>query len=175
MPRPALVHECRNCHGWGKLVAGHCCPPCKVFARTAIRDICRRCGHYDLVNRNELCRLCLLTLRTVDKAWLAAPQPRQPTQLFLVINGLSLPNARGLHHRPSPRRLLPPRNPVWVCAALDRPVADDPTICPPLPPGQQMLFTPRRTLTLALAQRITERQPAGYPAAEQVFRELAAV
>jgi hypothetical protein len=126
-----------------------------------------------LVNRNDLCRLCLLTLRTVDKTWLADPQPRQPTQLFLVISGLSLPNARGLHRRPSPRRLLPPRNPGWVCAALDRPVADEPTICPPLPPGQQMLFTPRRTLTLALAQRITERQPAGYPAAEQVVRGLA--
>jgi hypothetical protein len=173
MARPVVVHECRNCHGWGQLVAGDYCPPCKVFARTAIRDVCRRCGHDELVNRNELCQLCLLTLRTVDKMWLADPQPRQPTQLFLVISGLSLPNARGLHREPSPRRLLPPRNPGGVCAALDRPVADAPTICPPLPPSQQMLFTPRRTLTLALAQRITERQPAGYPAAERVIRQLA--
>jgi hypothetical protein len=138
------------------------------------RAQCLRCGHRDHLNRNELCRLCLLTVRTIDKTWLADPGLGQATQLFLLLKGLPLPIARALDREPKSPRTLPPRNPGWVCAALDIPTADDPTICPPLPPGQLKLFSPPRTFTLHLATRITDRTPPGYLEAVEIARRFAA-
>ncbi|MFC9840037.1 hypothetical protein ACFVKB_40610 [Rhodococcus sp. NPDC127530] len=126
------------------------------------------------MNRNGLCRLCLLSIRTTDKTWLAGPAPQRPTQLFLLLDGVQITNARGLNRGlsavASPAS-LPPRNPTWVCAALEQStVSNDPTICPALPSGQLVLMRPPRTFTVALATRITGRSATGFAAAAEVAR-----
>ncbi|QYC40218.1 hypothetical protein Nocox_13000 [Nonomuraea coxensis DSM 45129] len=136
--------------------------------------MCLRCSHNAHLNRNQLCRLCLVTIRTADKTWLADPRPHRSTPLFLLLPQVRLPNARPLDRTPAAPRTLPPRNPAWVCAELAALPRDDPAICPPLPSGQQLLLTSQRTLTLRLAARIADRVPAGYPrAAEAAYAYVA--
>jgi hypothetical protein len=179
MPRPVRFGECCNCHGWGPLRVGLYCSPCHDWKASLDGPLlrCQRCSHKGRLNRNRLCRLCLLTIRTTDKTWITDPRLHRPTQLFLLLAGVALPIARGLNRGPSAATrpaVLPPRNPDWVVAALERPTADDPDLCPPLPPGQLALVRLPRTITSKLASRITDRSVAGYPEAADVARDLGA-
>ncbi|WP_410583944.1 hypothetical protein [Amycolatopsis sp. lyj-108] len=174
MPR---VHfgECRGCHGWGRLRARGYCPPCYEWKEDVAgpRRRCRRCSHKGQLNRNRLCRLCLITIRTTDKTWLADPRLHRPTQLYLLLAGVTLPNARPVNRGSSASALLPPRIPAWVTAALESPATgDDGDLCPPLPPGQLTLMRLPRVFTATLASRITDRAVAGSPEAEQAARGL---
>lgn len=179
MPRPVRFGECRNCHGWGRLQGGLYCPPCYDWKAALDGPLlrCQRCSHKGRLNRNRLCRLCLLTIRTTDQTWITDPRLHRPTQLFLLLAGVALPNARGLNRGPSAAArpaVLPPRNPDWVVAALELPTADDPDLCPPLPPGQLALLRLPRTFTAKLATRITDRAVTGYPEAEDAARGFTA-
>ena len=178
MPRSVFFGECCNCHGWGQLEVRLYCSPCLdwIAASDGALLRCQRCSHKGRLNRNRLCRLCLLSIRTTDKTWIADPRKHRPTQLFLLLPGVPLPIARGLNRGPSAvarPAVLPPRNPAWVVAALELPTADDPDLCPPLPPGQLALLTPPRTFTAKLATRITDREVTGYPQANSTARDLA--
>ena len=107
----------------------------------------------------------MLTIRTTAQHWMLDPTGGCSNQLFLNIDGLRLPNARGFNRgdsaRHSPSR-LPPRSPAWVIAATAPPPVDDPTICPAASPGQTSLFPTQRQLTLTLASRILDRQVIGF-------------
>ncbi|WP_157252836.1 hypothetical protein [Nonomuraea typhae] len=145
------------------LVDRRACQACSDWvSKNPRRGVCLRCSHIANLNRNQLCRLCLVTIRTMDKTWLADPRPHRSTPLFLLLPEVRLPIARPLDRTPAAPRTLPPRNPAWVCAELATPPKDDPEVCPPLPSGQQLLFTAPRTLTLRLVARIADRVPAGY-------------
>lgn len=108
MPGPVRFDECLDCHGWGRLLPGHYCPPCGDWKDdidgTGLR--CERCGHKGRLNRNRFCRLCLITIRTTDKTWITDPQSHRPTQLLLLLARVRLPNARGLNRGPSARLVV---------------------------------------------------------------------
>lgn len=174
MPRRRRVGECEICHGWGELRIGRFCPPCQHWHKITPRiDRCLRCGHQAAINRNELCRLCLLTIRTIDQTWLTTGAPWCPTQLFLLLPDLPLPTARALDREPSTPHTFPARNPSWVSAALGSEVADDPHICPPLSPGQLLLVQPGREFTEQLAARIADRTRLRFPEIGSAVEEYA--
>lgn len=178
MSNRRAVGKCADCHCWGGLTGNGTCTACRYWepaSRPSGRR-CQRCGHRARLNRNQLCRLCLVTIRTVDQVWITRPQPQQPTQLFLLLAGVRLPTARGFNRgeaaaaRPA---VLPPRNPSWVVSALPSKTADDPDICPRLPPGQLMLLHPRHTITLELAGRITNRSIPGHDRVAEIAKAYA--
>ncbi|KMV16494.1 hypothetical protein A5731_08225 [Mycolicibacterium conceptionense] len=153
---------------------GRFCAPCQHWCKiTAQTGPCVRCGHLAAINRNELCRLCLLTIRTIDKTWLATRENRCCTQQFLLLDNLPLPIARALDREPSTPHTFPSRNPWWVSAALGAVIADDPSICPPLPPDQLLLVQPRREFTEELASRIADRTRRQFPEIDAAVEDYA--
>ncbi|MCF8589868.1 tyrosine-type recombinase/integrase [Gordonia liuliyuniae] len=107
----------------------------------------------------------MVTVRTVAPHWMLSPIAGCGNQLFLNLDHIRLPLARGFNRGDAARRnpsRLPPRSPAWVIRATALPAVDDPTICPPpTSPGQLELFPVRRHLTRALASRIFNREVDG--------------
>jgi hypothetical protein len=127
------------------------------------RGTCRRCRHGGHVNTDQLCRICLLTIRTEDPGWIIDQIPGGSCQLALILPGVRSPSAQPLDQ---PMRGTPPdrgRPRPWsqrVRQATTEP-ADDPDVLPPTAFGQLVMIDPRRRLTDAHERRIRDRALIG--------------
>ncbi|WP_300605871.1 hypothetical protein [Trebonia sp.] len=125
------------------------------------------------VDRDGLCRPCLMTVRVEDPGWLANPRPGRPLQLGFLLPGLRLSRASSLtlpanckdKQVPSGiaacRRVIQPRRPQ-----LAQPVS--PHL---VDPAQGVLFDARRDWSFLNAGEL-DQLPALTPAASALVGEL---
>ncbi|MFJ9371405.1 hypothetical protein ACIRRA_44380 [Nocardia sp. NPDC101769] len=113
-----------------------------------------------------------------DGEWLANPSLARSRQLSLIVSGPGMPQRLAAAQRlrkPSLRKASQTRDRAKWCQPRREPTErDDPRICPPAPPGQLTLFSPRRDLRLAMARRILHRLPEGYDKALPLVHAYAA-
>lgn len=73
----APVGSCTRCQCWGRPGGDGICDPCKKWRPNGQRNgRCRRCRSETRLNRDDLCRLCLLAIRLDDPDWLFAELER---------------------------------------------------------------------------------------------------
>lgn len=171
IPRP---RQCRQCLNWGFNYSY--CGACTIWSRThTATGSCRRCRHVTRLNAAErLCRPCLRAIRTErDFAWLADPDGCRPRDRQL---SFILPEPGGMEAQPLSR--TPGR--AWDTARLIRKYGggqekqDDPAFCPPVLPGQMLLFTLRRVLGRLAHDRIRGRVLRDWDQVEPVLLRRAA-
>jgi DNA-binding Xre family transcriptional regulator len=162
---PMVISECVRCHGWGPVRPLGSCQTCLNWApRGGYKGRCHRCRHEGKVNRDGLCRLCMLEIRMVpDHEWADAAArrtlgPVRDLQLpLLLLEGVRLPVVLARHHdRPLVRERLRTERSAgpWTWAKK----GDDLQVCPPQVTGQLPLL-PRlpRTFTRQHGYRIAAR------------------
>ena len=125
-----------------------------------------------MVTPEGLCRGCILAITEFDAAWYFTPDDRgRDAQLELIIPGLQRRRATpiGSYRLRSDGRYHPP---PWARRQRQEPVFDDQRVCPPVMPGQLVLWRASRTLTREHASRIRDRILDGYP---EMKKELSAL
>jgi hypothetical protein len=159
-----VISECVRCHSWGPVrPLGNCQTCINWMPRGGYTGRCHRCRHEGKVNRDGLCRLCMLEIRMVpDREWADAATrrtlgPVRDLQLPLLLEGVRLPVVLARHHdRPLVRERLRTERSAgpWIWAKR----GDDLHVCPPQVTGQLPLL-PRlpRTFTRQHGYRIAAR------------------
>src|SRR6266542_340901 len=182
-PATSSVGSCTRCHAWGRPGGDGVCAACAAWLPRGRRDgRCRRCGHASRLNRDALCRPCILEIRSVDLEWVIADLERRTHdleprghQLVLLLDGVRLAVGWPSRKRDQrPQRVRLDRRPAWLRDRLPRPEpADDPNICPPQIPGQLVLLRLPRAFLLEDAKRIRDRPIADMSAVERAIAEVA--
>jgi integrase len=127
-----------------------------------------------MVTPEGLCRGCILAITEFDAAWYFAPDDRgRRVQLELIIPGLPRRPAMpiGSYRLRSDGRYHPP---PWARRQRPETVFDDPSVCPPVMPGQLMLWRASRSIAWEHAARIRDRPLAGYPQIKKALSALLA-
>jgi hypothetical protein len=117
--------QCPVCLGWGPLTQYTCCAACSKWRRAFPgQAACLRCSRVTHVDRDGICRPCLMIVRDEDPGWILRPQPGRPLQLGFLLNASgSMPGwPRSPPTWGAGQALLPPgRRPVERSSRLRRP------------------------------------------------------
>jgi integrase len=163
--------------GWGSTGRAGICSACVNWLPRGRRDgACRRCGRTCRLNTDDLCRPCLLEIRSNDLDWVVAElQGRTSTprglQLALLLD-IPLVAGHPMRGQGPPRRRQAGTLPTWLRHRLPQPPGDDVRVCPPQTSGQLVLLRARRSFTLADPQRIRDRVLPGFAEVEQRIRAI---
>ncbi|MEU0041003.1 hypothetical protein [Streptomyces sp. NPDC006333] len=139
VPRP---RQCRICLFWGSLTHPDC-EACRHWRRSHPDGVCGRCQKGSWVNRDGLCRSCLMGLRNDEPSPSPRPAARPSVQLQLILAA-----ARGRKAMPLPIRQGDEREPL----------RDNPRLLPPVSRGQLTFFTMPRRISLDYADQLAARR-----------------
>lgn len=166
--------QCPVCLGWGPLTQYTCCAACSKWRRALPgQAACLHCSRVTHVDRDGLCRPCLMSIRDEDPGWILRPQPGRPLQLGFLLPGVRLPRASSLtlpanrkdKHAPSGiaacRQVIQPRLPRQA-----QPVS--PHL---VDPAQGVLFGARRDWSFLSIGEL-DQLPALTPAASTLVDDL---
>jgi hypothetical protein len=125
-----------------------------------------------MVTPEGLCRGCILAITEFDAVWYFAPDGRgRRVQLELIISGLPRRPAMpiGSYRLRSDGRYHPP---PWARRQRPEAVFNDQRVCPPVMPGQLMLWRAARSIAWEHAARIRDRPLDGYPEMKKALSAL---
>ena len=165
MAHASAARQCHGCLGWGPLNHPRLCYGCRNWEqRHRVSGTCRRCRHQARVNRDTMCRPCLLAIRIEQDAdWVLHPGTARPRdrQLELIIgrhDTKAIPLTRGT------RRGGYRDDQQWkqILKQHDAAEAGDRVVLPPAITGQMALFDQPRVLSRDTLRRLGERELRGY-------------
>ena len=166
--------QCPVCLGWGPLTQYTCCAACSKWRRAlAGQAACLHCSRVTHVDRDGLCRPCLMSIRDEDPGWVLRPQPGQPLQLGFLLPGIRLPRASSLT-LPANRKDKQAPSGIAACRQVTQPRLPQPAqpVSPHLvDPAQGMLFDARRDWSFLNIGEL-DQLPALTPAASALVDEL---
>lgn len=172
------VGQCPVCLGWGEKRQSTVCAACAKWRRAfPDQHDCLRCGHFNHVSHDGLCRSCLQIVRTDDPGWVFRPVPGRPVQLGFLLPGVRLPRA-------SPLLLPANRKDKLLREALDQVVPSkekwrwlvqhslEQPVSPHLvDPAQTVLFDATRDWSRLIVGEL-DQLPSLTPAAEALVEAL---
>ncbi|MGH3122109.1 MAG: hypothetical protein ACRDND_13935, partial [Streptosporangiaceae bacterium] len=166
--------QCPVCLGWGPLTQYTCCAACSKWRRAFPgQAACLHCSRVTHVDRDGLCRPCLMSIRDEDPGWILRPQPGQPLQLGFLLPGVRLPRASSLT-LPANRKDKQAPSGIAACRQVIQPRRPQPPqpVSPHLAdPAQGVLFDARRDWSFLNTGEL-DQLPALTPAAGALVDEL---
>jgi hypothetical protein len=166
--------QCPVCLGWGPLTQYTCCAACSKWRRAFPgQAACLRCSRVTHVDRDGLCRPCLMIIRDEDPGWILLPQPGRPLQLGFLLPGVRLPRASSLT-LPANRKDKQAPSGIDACRQTIQPRGlrpAQPTSPHLVNPAQGVLFDTRRDWSFLNAGEL-DQLPALTPAASALVDEL---
>jgi len=166
--------QCPVCLGWGPLTQYTCCAACSKWRRAFPgQAACLRCSRVTHVDRDGLCRPCLMIVRDEDPGWILRPQPGRPLQLGFLLPGVRLPRASSLTLPANRKDKQAPSGITTAGRAMQppRPRPEQPVAAHPVDPAQGALFDARRDWSFLNAGEL-DRLPALTLAASALVDEL---
>jgi hypothetical protein len=166
--------QCPVCLGWGPLTQYTCCAACSKWRRAFPgQAACLRCSRVTHVDRDGLCRPCLMIVRDEDPGWILRPQPGRPLQLGFLLPGVRLPRASSLTLPANRKDKQAPSGIATASRAVQppRPRPEQPAPAHPVDPAQGALFHARRDWSFLNAGEL-DRLPALTLAASALVDEL---
>lgn len=166
--------QCPVCLGWGPLTQYTCCAACSKWRRAFPgQAACLRCSRVTHVDRDGLCRPCLMIVRDEDPGWILRPQPGRPLQLGFLLPGVRLPRASSLTLPANRKDKQAPSGITTASRAIQppRPRPEQPASAHPVDPAQGALFDARRDWSFLKAGEL-DRLPALTLAASALVDEL---
>jgi hypothetical protein len=166
--------QCPVCLGWGPLTQYTCCAACSKWRRAFPgQAACLRCSRVTHVDRDGLCRPCLMIVRDEDPGWILRPQPGRPLQLGFLLPGVRLPRASSLTLPANRKDKQAPSGITTASRAIQppRPRPEQPASAHPVDPAQGALFDARRDWSFLNAGEL-DRLPALTLAASALVDEL---
>jgi len=166
--------QCPVCLGWGPLTQYTCCAACSKWRRAFPgQAACLRCSRVTHVDRDGLCRPCLMIVRDEDPGWILRPQPGRPLQLGFLLPGVRLPRASSLTLPANRKDKQAPSGITTASRAMQppRPRPGQPVSAHPVDPAQGALFDARRDWSFLNAGELG-RLPALTLAASALVDEL---
>lgn len=166
--------QCPVCLGWGPLTQYTCCAACSKWRRAFPgQAACLHCSRVTHVDRDGLCRPCLMSIRDEDPGWILRPQPGRPLQLGFLLPGVRLPRASSLT-LPANRKDKQAPSGIAACRQVIQPSRPQPPqpVSPHLAdPAQGVLFEARRDWSFLNTGEL-DQLPALTPAAGALVDEL---
>ncbi len=166
--------QCPVCLGWGPLTQYTCCAACSKWRRAFPgQAACLRCSRVTHIDRDGLCRPCLMIVRDEDPGWILRPQPGRPLQLGFLLPGVRLPRASSLTLPANRKDKQAPSGITTASRAIQppRPRPEQPASAHPVDPAQGALFDARRDWSFLNAGEL-DRLPALTLAASALVDEL---
>jgi hypothetical protein len=166
--------QCPVCLGWGPLTQYTCCAACSKWRRAFPgQAACLRCSRVTHVDRDGLCRPCLMIVRDEDPGWILCPQPGRPLQLGFLLPGVRLPRASSLTLPANRKDKQAPSGITTASRAIQppRPRPEQQASAHPVDPAQGALFDARRDWSFLNAGEL-DRLPALTLAASALVDEL---
>jgi hypothetical protein len=166
--------QCPVCLGWGSLTQYTCCAACSKWRRAFPgQAACLHCSRVTHVDRDGLCRPCLMIVRDEDPGWILRPQPGRPLQLGFLLPGVRLPRASSLTLPANRKDKQVPSGITTASRAVQplRPRPEQPASAHPVDPAQGALFDARRDWSFLNAGEL-DRLPALTLAASALVDEL---
>jgi hypothetical protein len=163
--------QCPVCLGWGPLTQYTCCAACSKWRRTLPgQAACLHCSRVTHVDRDGLCRPCLMSIRDEDPGWILRPQPGRPLQLGFLLPGVRLPRASSLT-LPANRKDKQAPSGIAACRQVIQPRRPQPVSPHLVDPAQGVLFDARRDWSFLNIGEL-DQLPALTPAASALVDEL---
>jgi hypothetical protein len=165
--------QCPVCLGWGPLTQYTCCAACSKWRRALPgQATCLHCSRVTHVDRDGLCRPCLMSIRDEDPGWILRPQPGRPLQLGFLLPGVRLPRASSLT-LPANRKDKQAPSGIAACRQAIQPRLPQPAqpVSHLVDPAQGVLFDARRDWSFLDAGEL-DQLPALTPAASALVDEL---
>lgn len=166
--------QCPVCLGWGPLTQYTCCAACSKWRRAFPgQAACLHCSRVTHVDRDGLCRPCLMSIRDEDPGWILRPQPGRPLQLGFLLPGVRLSRASSLT-LPANRKDKQEPAGIAACRQVIQPRQPRPAqpVSPHLvDPAQGVLFDVRRDWSFLNIGELGQL-PALTPAASALAGEL---